>query len=266
MLGQVERSPDARAEACREGVAVRKSISGKPCRWGKFRRIALVVALLACVWMSHPVILRAVAWALIVDHEQARLDYVWIRTHDIPFCDGDRCYDHAARLYHEDTSRRILLMEPRASRLVEIGALPRFETVARSQLQARGVPDKAITAIDGEPATIWDEARLLDAWMNDHPNTEVLLLCDRFESRHRRQELDTVLEPGHAARVGILALPDRRHDETNWWKSRRGVKSVFRGYALLVYAWCQAEDVPEREIWDPDDYERILEATVQEGR
>ncbi len=265
MLGQPQQSSGIHMETACEGAAASKPISRKPCRWRRTRGIALGVVLLACIWLSHPAMLRAVARALIVDHGQGRLDYVWIRTNDTPFCDGDRCYDHAARLYHEDTSRRILLMEPRASRLVEIGALPHFETVARSQLQARGVPDKAITAIDGEPATIWDEAHLVDAWMQEHPSAEVLLLCDRLESRHRRQVLDTVLEPDHAARLRVLALPDRRYDETNWWKTRRGVKSVFCGYVLLAYAWCQGEDAPEREYWGPDEYEWTLQVAVEEG-
>jgi len=74
--------------------------------------------------------------------------------------------------------------------------------------------------------------------------------------------LDTVLQPDHAARVEILALPDRRYDETNWWYSRRGVKGLFYGYLTLAYAWFQGEDVPPRKLWDPDDYERMLERTV----
>ncbi|MFC1596914.1 hypothetical protein ACFL5Q_03105 [Planctomycetota bacterium] len=238
----------------------------KPCRRKRIRRVALVLALLACAWLCYPVILRTVARGLIAGRQQNGADYVWIRSDGGPCPDGDRSYDQAARLYHEDTSRGILLMEPKPSRLVEIGALPGFEPAARRQLAARGVPERAVTLLDGEPETHWDEARLLTTWMNDHPGSEVLLLCDRFGSRRWRYVLDTVLEPDHAARTGILALRDRRYDETNWWKSRGGAKSLFYGYVCLAYAWRCGEAVPQRMSWNADEYERMLQAAGREGR
>ncbi|NQT16438.1 MAG: hypothetical protein HQ582_27010 [Planctomycetes bacterium] len=241
-------------------------LTGKPCRWKRIRGIVLVVALLACVWTCHPAVLRAVARVLVVDGGQGGAEYVWIRTDEGPWPDGDRSYDRAAGLYREDTSRRILLMEPLASRVVRIGVLSRFEPVARRQLAARGVPEAAVTLLDGEPETPWDEARLLGTWMNDHPHGEVLLLCDRLESRRRRLVLDTVLGPTRAGRVGILALRDRRFDETNWWKSRCGAKCVFNGYVRLAYARRYGDTALKRECWDPDEYERMLQAAAGEGQ
>jgi hypothetical protein len=74
--------------------------------------------------------------------------------------------------------------------------------------------------------------------------------------------LDTVLRPGAVGRVRILGLPSRQYDETNWWKSRIGLRALFCEYVSLLYAWCRGENVPERPVWDPDAYERLLcEAT-----
>lgn len=225
-------------------------------------RLLTVLIVLACVWFWHAAILQNIAWLLIVDRQQAQPDWVCIRTEDGLSCDGDRCYDRAAQLYREDTLRGILLIEPYPTRLVQIGVLPCFEAISRCQLEARGVPNKAVFVITGKAENPWQEARLLDRWLEDRSRTRVLLLCNRFESRRWRIVLDTVLQPDHAARVGILALPDRRYDETDWWKSRRGVKGFFYGCLALAYAWFQGEDVSPRELWDPDDYQRMLKRAV----
>lgn len=102
--------------------------------------------------------------------------------------------------------------------------------------------------------------------MTDRPGAEVLLLCDRFRSRRWRHVLDTVLGPTRAGRVGILALRDWQFDETDWWKSRVGVKSLFNGYVRLAYARRCGDTAPKRECWDPDQYERMLQAVAGEGR
>lgn len=266
MFREVQRSPAGRSAASRASQTPAGSTSGKPLRRKRIRQVVLLAALLSCAWFCYPSILRAVARGLIVDQQQSGPDCIWIRTYGGPSPDGDRCYAQAARLYREDTSRHILLMEPKPSRLVQIGAVSRFEPVARRQLAARGVPHSVVTSVDGEPETHWDEVRLLGAWLNEHPGSDVLLLCDRLGSRRWRYLLDTVLQPHHASRVGILALRNRKFDETNWWKSRRGAKSIFYAYVALTYAFCSGEPVPRAESWDADEYERRLQAIGRAGR
>jgi len=225
----------------------------------------VVIALLAGVCLCHALILRAVARFLIVDEQLPTPDAVWIRTENGLIGDGDRCYDQAARLYREDASRRIILSEPYPIRLVQIGIAPCFQVISRRELGARGVPKDAVAPIDGAWSNPAQEVRRLGGWLREHPHADVLLLCDRFRSRRMRCILNTVLGRDHARAVKILALPDRRYDETNWWRSRCGVKSLFYGYVALTYAWCQGGDAPEPERWDPDDYERVLEQAVGEA-
>jgi len=246
----------AHVNACSQSESGGVTAAGKPVRRKAVRRIVLLSIVAAVVYGAHPAFLRGIAWGLIADEPPSRTDYVWIRAA------LDDVFDQAARLYHKDRSRRVLVIRAYPSRLVEMGALPHFEAITRLELDSRGVPDDAVTAVDGKPGTAWEEAHLLGAWMDEHPSAQVLLVCDRFESRRSRLVLDTVLRPGAAARVRILGLRRRQYDETNWWKSRLGLRALFCGYVSLLYAWCQGENVPERPVWDPDAYERLLcEAT-----
>jgi hypothetical protein len=70
--------------------------------------------------------------------------------------------------------------------------------------------------------------------------------------------LDSVLEPEDARRIHVVAMPDHRFDESNWWKSRLGFKDFFGSFAILAYAWCHGEDSLQPPSWDPDQYEATL--------
>lgn len=51
----------------------------------------------------------------------------------------------------------------------------------------------------------------------------------------------------------MVALPDRRYDETNWWRSRDGIKAFINSSLLLVRRCCFAEaKVTDHGPWDPD--------------
>ena len=177
---------------------------------------------------------------------------------------GDHCYDVAADLYHEDSSRRIVLIEPYPNRLVQIGVLPSFEATCRRELAARDVPTHAVELVPGEARGAWARARLLQRWMGDRSDVRLVVLCDRFASRYQRFVVDAVLGPADAARVAIRGLPDRRYDESNWWKRRRGVKEFVLGSIALTYLWCQGESQATFEQWNPDDYQRVVQRAVRE--
>jgi len=264
MLRRRPASPGVRTETGPRSEPEKDAVARKPIRRRAVCRIVLVSVVVACVYAAHPAILRAIAWGLIVDEPPGRVDYVWVRASPNGIgWDGDGCYDRAARQYREDGSCHLLMIGARANRLVEVGVVPDFESITRIELKKRGVPDGAMTAVGRTFETAWEEAHALAAWLDEHPSAEVLLLCSCFRSRRSRLILDTVLSPHDAARVRILALRDRRYDETNWWKSRLGMKNLFSAYVCLIFAWCQGEDVPDRPDWNPDGYERMVSEAME---
>lgn len=256
--------PGRGKEVSRGTPKTKESVARKPRGRQRLHRPAILLVVLACVCLCHRPVLRAVAGLLIVDQHPTAIDIIWIQSENGLNCDGARGYDHAASLYHEDTSRGVILTRPYPNRLVRTGVVPTFEEISRCELAARGVPEEAVTVLDGTAQNPWQEARNLGTWLEEHADADVLLLCDRFGSRRWQFILNTVLGQHRADAVKILALPDGGYDETNWWKSRSGVKDLFYRYVALVYAWCRITDTPERSPWDPDKYERILRRTAEE--
>lgn len=175
---------------------------------------------------------------------------------------GDRCHEGAAILLRQDPSRKILLIRSAPDNLVKCGALPAGEITARRLLQERGVPPCAILTADGQARSACECARLLQHWMTGHPGGRVLALCDRFDSRRMRLILDHALDGPSSERVAVHGLPDRIYDESNWWRTRRGVKQFLIAALALLYTRIQGpEDVPS-EDWDPDEYECQLRRTL----
>jgi hypothetical protein len=133
--------------------------------------------------------------------------------------------------------------------------------MVRRELARRGVHDAAITTIAGSARDCWEEAGLLGTWLGQHPGEEMTLVCGRFNSGQVRRILDSVLGRQEAARVRIRALADPDYDETNWWRSRRGVKGFMFGWLGLAYAWGEGKDRIAPPRWSVQEYQSLLDET-----
>jgi len=228
---------------------------------GKRRRYALIVVVLTMVALLtlHAPLLRGVACLLIVDQPVAKVTHVAILGCGGRYGGPDRRYRAAAELFRSHALRAVLLFEAHRTRLVREGILPPDELVGREQLLKHRVPEPQISTLPGEARNIWDMSDRLGDWLRAHPTSRVVALADRFQSRQARVTLDAVLDPKLAQRVVVRALPDRRYDETDWWHSRRGWKSVFTNACGLAAVWIYGRPDPSlRDDWDPDEYERQL--------
>ncbi len=228
-------------------------------RWGKrSRRLLLGLALFGCLWLLRAPLLSGMARLLIADGPPGEFDVVWVR----PECDG--VFDVVAGLYREAPSRRIVLVEPAPIRLVQVGLVPSFEAICRREFGARGIPQNAVTVVGRGARNGWEEARAAAEWLHAAPDARVLLLCDRFRSGAERSILNAVLGPDAAARVRILALPSRNYDETDWWRSRKGVRQfMYATLSRLYVGWAgEPKEIPERQ--SPEDFERMLDQLAAE--
>ncbi len=222
-----------------------------PRRSGRWtRRLAVLGALLLVAGLAHPLVLRALGRVLVVDQPCEAPSHVLL-------IGGDSAHDRAAELLRDDPRRRVLLIPWRPGRLTRVGLLPPAHQIARRALLERDVPAEAIHVLQGQARSQWQAARLLDDYLAAHPRAEVVVLCDRFASRRHRLVLDRVLDPRRAQRMSVRGLRDRRYDETDWWRVRRGAKEFLTAGIVLTHAWLAGETPPAPE-WDPDEYEREL--------
>jgi hypothetical protein len=232
-----------------------------PCRRRRAWKygLGLCVIAAACLLLWHASVLRWLAGGLLDRPPQADCTVLLM-------LDGDRRHDRAAAWRREAPSRRVLLIGHAPTRLVRLGVVRSPDEQDRRELLARGVPADAIEVLAGGAGTRWDEAERLGEWLRNHPDDRPLILCDRFESAYTRHIVASLLGPTDAARVQILGLPDRFYDETNWWKTRRGMKRLFFSYLALGYARWHGRDRIAVEPWNPEDYERWLRRIAEEDR
>ena len=150
------------------------------------------------------------------------------------------------------------MLQPCANRLAAAGVVASFDALARTVLTRRGVPDDAIITIAGQWRGPWQESQRLGDWLRPRPDVQVVVFADRLSTARQRWILDHALEPDLAARIAVQPLARSEFDETNWWKSRFGVKT-FMSSAL---SWCylRSQHRPEEiaQPWDPQAYRRWL--------
>ncbi len=175
---------------------------------------------------------------------------------------GDRSYEKAAELVSGDV-QYVLLPKSRPGRLERLGIYQPWEKLGRRELTARAVPDDKILILNGEARNGWHQARLIDDWLRSHPEMTVIVLADRFGSAAHSYVFDHEIAPAQRRRITFVALSDRRYDETNWWRSRTGIKAFFRSSFGLIYTRVRGEEPDWVGDWDPDRYE---DAAIRRNR
>ncbi len=161
-------------------------------------------------------------------------------------------------MIHKRQTNEILFIEEMPKRAVQYGASPTFEAAGRKLLEATGVAKEQIVVIPGNVQTKWERQRILDRWLAEHPKKRVTLLCARTRSRIERYILNAVAPADRAGRVTVVGLPEGRLDESAWWRSRDGWKTLFFAYQSLGFEWWNGEEAMEKNVWDPDEYEKTL--------
>jgi hypothetical protein len=200
------------------------------------RRAVILLVVLVLLGLAHPLILRLLARPLLAGGSPAECDYFCIHGSEVG-ADGFQPYDAAGVWYGARAGRTVLLLLPRATRIVEIGALRSFEQASLSELDKRGVPPADVCSIHADARNFWDEAHALDEWLQAHPRARVWLACSPSNSGRLRYVLDKVLRPVESARVGLKLLPNPESRLDVWWRSRSGVKDFMYGWLALIYAW-----------------------------
>lgn len=154
---------------------------------------------------------------------------------------------------------RVLIIENRPPHVVRRGFFGTRADWLRQKLLKRGVNRAQLRILAyGETERAYDEESLL-SWLDARPETVVNVVCPRLETRHCREILDRALK-ARSSRVGTKTLPAEPLDETNWWRSRAGLRIFLRSSLDNIHAsWVGAKPRP---AWrSPSQHiEELLEA------
>ncbi|MEX1027729.1 MAG: hypothetical protein WD049_06950 [Candidatus Paceibacterota bacterium] len=208
--------------------------------------------MLAALIFAHPWIFQGLARQLIRDDPLQQADFVVITG-------GDRRYDWVADQYAARNVRKVLQFRSSPKRLYEFGVLPYPHEQARAELIECGVDAEDIVFIDETARNSWERADQLERWMAERPDATVAVVADRLGSGAVDEVFRQAMSPEVYERISIHSLRDRRYDESDWWKSRRGMKSFYG--AAVSWLTVRLGGRPEYQYeddWDPEEYEREL--------
>jgi hypothetical protein len=200
------------------------------------RRTVILLVVLVLLGLGHALILRLLARPLAAADSSAACNYFCIHGGELG-AEGFEPFAAAAAWHGNPPGRKILLLLPHASRIVEIGAVRSFEETCRSELDKVGVPDEDIWPIRADARNVWDEAHALSDWLKERPDATVRLACSSFSGGRLRFVFNRVLGPADAQRVQLATLPDPKRPADAWWRSRAGVKDFMYAWLELAYAW-----------------------------
>jgi hypothetical protein len=206
------------------------------------RRTVVLLAVLFVLALGHGPILQLLAWPLVAPKSpETQADFYCLQGGELG-ADGFEPFDSAAAWCAEAPDRKILLLMPPDSRLVEIGAVRPFEWMCRGELDKRQIPASDVLAIHAESSGVWGGAHALAGWLTQHPGAKVLVACNSLNSARQHYVFDKVLGPAAAKRVILGMLPDSKYRMGNWWRSRVGVKGFMYCWLELMYAWAEGDD------------------------
>ncbi len=202
--------------------------------------------------LGHRPILQAVALPLTLSDQRQRTDYIWI-------VGGDRDCETAAGMIFSGLAQRVLMVEDRPRRTVELGILPSDAQDQRRLLHQLGIPGDLVEIIDGDFRQDWREALIFREWLHRRPQITVTVLCDELGLRQSRLTLARLLDPDDLVRVRFVGLADRQVNPDSWWTSRGGWKKVFAASFGLTYTFLFGPDEHVIPCWTAEEYEKNLQ-------
>ena len=209
------------------------------------------LALLALLVLTHPLWLALLGGLLVADDPPGNAQQVLI-------LDGDKRYELAASMVSSGVARGgdVLVYEARDAWLVQHGVVLAPEALARRELGRRGISAERLRVLRGA-ADDWRAAlRALASYLDQAPEARVAVLTARIGSQTVSLLADHLLGPARS-RVTIVPLRDRRFDETDFWRSRMGLKSCLNATIDLVYAWLRPH-APSAPPSRPEQHVRAL--------
>lgn len=228
------------------------SMTDPPARLQARRRIRFIIAFVVFAVILFA-LLRFSGSILVSESRVNHADFAIIADWSC-----DRCLSLVSDRIKSKALEGVLLFSSERQRLVLLGVIPPGEELCRERLIRDGVLPDAIHFVDGKSRSDWQAARLIGAWLDEHSGKRINVLCERFSSHRWSLIFDRTITPSNRSRLAIEAVADPRFDETNWWRSRSGIKSYFHNVFRVGYARLHGEDSVPAADWSPEKYESSL--------
>ncbi len=194
--------------------------------------ILFLFAILGLVF--HVPLLRGIARLLIVSDDPTQADAIVLLNGE------DSRALSAAQLYAKRYAPRILIAQAEESPSQSLNIAPNSTEVSVALLVSEGVPRDSIIVLEyGSGVTsTFDEAIAHTRYTHDHQIERVLLVTSAFHTRRARWAFDRMSGRNPEqwkAEIVVVGSPHNGFDESNWWKTERGLVTLNNEYLKLGY-------------------------------
>jgi len=194
--------------------------------------LLFLVALLGLVF--HVPLLRGIARLLIVSDDPIQADAIVLLN------GGEIRALTAAQLYVQQYASRVLIAQAEERPSQSLNIAPNSTEVSVALLVSEGVPRDSIMVLEyGSGVTsTFDEAIAHTRYMYDHKIERVLLVTSAFHTRRARWAFNRMSGRNPEQWRGeIVAVgsPHNGFDESNWWKTEKGLVTLNNEYLKLGY-------------------------------
>lgn len=207
----------------------------------KLLPLVLIVVAVAAVGLAGPLVLRLFAEILICEDQidlpaRGRVWIVLTANHRrVP-----ETYTFVAALASRVNATKVLIFFRPATRVEELGIVPRSAELARDQLQKEIPRGQPVEIVPIDCLDFWDEVRALKRLKAD-PDTSLVVCVPRFGTSAARVILTRLSLRDQHRKVFLCGVPDPRYDESTWWRTRSGWKALFWAYSDLFSVWLFGE-------------------------
>jgi uncharacterized SAM-binding protein YcdF (DUF218 family) len=191
--------------------------------------ILLLLAGLAFAMRAR--ILTGVADFLIVEDRLEPAELIFLLNGDVntrPF--------RAAELYQQGLAPMIAIARAENSPVVDMGLVPNETDIAIGVMQRLGVPSSKILVlpVPGGVTSTFDEAAALKQYLESNPVRRIILVTSAFHTRRARWIFRRTLAELPVT-LAMVAVPNARFDQSNWWENESGLISLNNEYIKLVF-------------------------------
>jgi len=193
----------------------------------KLAVLVVLVILIGLLYLVRAPLLRLAGSYWVKSDPPAASDVIVILS------DDDFTADRATRaadLYHDGWAPRVVgsgrWLRPYAS----------IAELMQHDLEARGVPQKAIVPFAHNAADTLEELKGIRGFVGQHGWKRVMIVTSNYHTRRTRYLAEHVFPAD--IHVLIVAAPDHEYDPDSWWKTRAGMKILFHEFVgMFVAMW-----------------------------
>jgi uncharacterized SAM-binding protein YcdF (DUF218 family) len=179
--------------------------------------VLLIVGLAALAWINREALLLSAAQEWVVSDALHPADAIVVLGGGVdtrPFS--------AAEDYVNGLAHRILLTNPRRTRVETLDILPSHVEINRRVLIKLGVPETDIETLGNALSSTFEEGQVLRDWAIRNHARSVIVPTEAFSSRRVRWTLTHALAgTGASVQIQMVDYPDDSY--VTWWKTHGGI-------------------------------------------